>query len=455
MVIGSLSVNIVANLEKFTKGLSTARTHLTSFASSMSGIASVIAGAFSVSALKGAVDELDRLGDAATKLGIRSEALQGLERLASLSGVGSSGLGAGLEKMAVSISKGSKAFQRLNLDVAALKSLAPQEQFFAIAEAVQKISSNSDRLAAVREIFGKGSGGLLPTLMTADIKQQVEQFGNATNAQTAAAGAAADALDKFKFAIQDVTQTLAITLLPAITAVANAINPKSAAAALTGTGRNKYTDYYDKLFAALPDEQFRAMQGELNRNKGSWFERRGAAKILNKYGVNTYGIPGTIGSSVDLQALETSLLTRNTAITNAIAQKHKDLGISAGPAAPVAPPGLSVDDAKMRQWVVNSGFFQSIGKAIGEGSLFSSATAATTTAAVAVAKRLGPLEMLTGGTREAYIAARENMRPKIEEPIKKTERNTQEAVKELKGIKSGIEKLIDNVGGFIGLPIGG
>lgn len=109
------------------------------------------------------------------------------------------------------------------------------------------------------------------------------------------------------------------------------------------------------------------------------------------------------------------------------------------------------------------GLFQKIGSMIAKGAGLPGAavSAAVNAAAGGAIPGLGArqpaLESLVGGSMEAFIASRENMRPRntLADPAQKTAINTKEAVAVLKDVRDGIKDLAANAASLIGAAIGG
>jgi len=112
-------------------------------------------GAALSSAVAQAVKTGSTINDMAAKTGIAAESLQRLKYAASLAGADLAGVASSVNKMQVAIVGGSSAFQRLGLDLAQLKRLAPEEQFAKVGAAINNLQTAAERATAAREIFGK------------------------------------------------------------------------------------------------------------------------------------------------------------------------------------------------------------------------------------------------------------------------------------------------------------
>lgn len=118
------------------------------------GIGSVAGG------FKSIVDEADRVGKAASKIGIATEELSKLAYAASKENINFTALETGLQRMTRRIgaaAQGSaeleKTFAALGLSVDELAQLAPEEAFYRIADATRAIGNEKEQLALFFKIF--------------------------------------------------------------------------------------------------------------------------------------------------------------------------------------------------------------------------------------------------------------------------------------------------------------
>jgi hypothetical protein len=111
---------------------------------------------------------LDTLNDFSARTGVGVEALQGYSLAAKLAGVDTEQFGSAIQKLAVNIGKATpgdaldKSLRGINLSVAELRSLAPEEQFGAISNAISQLPTAADRAAAAVSLFGKQGAALAP-----------------------------------------------------------------------------------------------------------------------------------------------------------------------------------------------------------------------------------------------------------------------------------------------------
>lgn len=205
--IAKLNVNLTANAVGLVKNLDKARARVKSFSKSTDGFARNIATKFRagfgvaagavgrfaigvgrtmVNALKsGAIaigaaglalawftkrqaDAIDENAKLSRQLGISYGDLRKFQYAAGLAGVDSEAFGTAFKKMQDTIGAASfgessaiKAFEQIGLSVADLARMNPAQQFVAIGEAISRIQDPAQRMAAVRDIFGRAGADMI------------------------------------------------------------------------------------------------------------------------------------------------------------------------------------------------------------------------------------------------------------------------------------------------------
>lgn len=245
--IGGINVTISATTEKFSKGIGKARKEMTTFAKQadattlgVKSFAAAIGGSITVGAMarftKQGIDQVSALSDLSTKLGISTERLAGFQIAAEDSGVSQGTFERSVLKMTKGIDEASrgvagaaKTYERLGINVEQLKSLAPDEQFLAISDAINQMTGQNEKLNATMAIFGTKSSDMVRMLSEGragmqkfqdqaklmglsikdDVAKQVEEAG--------------DKLTKFKRTLDSLKIKAAIAATPAIGAVDEAL----------------------------------------------------------------------------------------------------------------------------------------------------------------------------------------------------------------------------------------
>jgi len=202
---------------------------------------------------------LDTLNDFSNRTGIGVEALQGYSLAAKLAGVDTEAFGMALQKLAINVGKATpggaldKALRGINLSVAELRALAPEQQFSAIGSAISQLPTAADRAAAAVQIFGKQGAALAPLFKEGadsleDLRARAERLG-AIVSQTQINNVADmnDAFDLVKATVSGITGQVIGNLAPAVTDVANQflefVETFNGAEGTGGTGiANRITD---------------------------------------------------------------------------------------------------------------------------------------------------------------------------------------------------------------------
>jgi len=249
---GAITGSIDLNRSPMSAALRGARTELRGFQRATRGIATAIKGVLGpvglllsgagivigVSKLKSSISdamgEIDNLSKTASKLGIGTEELGGLRHAADLTGNSVQALDLGLQRMVRRVSEAAQgtgeaqsALAELGLDAAQLASLSPDEQFKAIADAMQQVESQGDRVRIGFKIFDSEGVGLINTMKGGSeaveaLMQDAEDLGIAFSGVDAnQIEQANDALNRAGQVIQGGVNAAAIALAPILTALTN------------------------------------------------------------------------------------------------------------------------------------------------------------------------------------------------------------------------------------------
>lgn len=179
MALGKLVISLSANITEFGSAMDKAahvadrNMHAISRSMGIAGIAVGVLAAKAATGFAAAAQEAVKFGDdidkAATKAGVAVDTMQGLAYAAAMADLDIGSLSESLKKMQVNIQKaanGSKeqaeTFKALNLNIADLVRLSPDDQFKAIAEQISKIKDPGERALALVEAFGKSGTDLAP-----------------------------------------------------------------------------------------------------------------------------------------------------------------------------------------------------------------------------------------------------------------------------------------------------
>lgn len=163
------------------------------------------------------MDRIDNITDQANKLGLSFSELNTLQRsLGESSGLGADQIALAMQKFQIGIveaqqsGKGASfdALKTLGIDPESLAGMSQSQQFAAIADAMQGVSTHAERLKLAFDLFGKSGADLVSSLEEGGDKlREMEQFAqqvgmNLSDVQVEGIGAANDAMDRLSMATQ-------------------------------------------------------------------------------------------------------------------------------------------------------------------------------------------------------------------------------------------------------------
>tara|TARA_Y100000593_G_scaffold55690_2_gene104114 strand:- start:1929 stop:3563 length:1635 start_codon:yes stop_codon:yes gene_type:complete len=199
-------------------------------------VAASAAATLSIRGLTSSFGELDKLAKTADKLGDTTEALAGFLHAAELSGVTTQQAAIGLQRMVRRISDAAqgtgdakKAIEELGLSAERLSKMTPTQAFAEIAEAMQKVENQGDRVRLTFKLFDSEGVNLVNTMAAgkrglAEAAREAKNLGLAVDRDMARkAEIANDAITRMNAAAKGMTQQLAIKLAPALVSIAEAM----------------------------------------------------------------------------------------------------------------------------------------------------------------------------------------------------------------------------------------
>jgi hypothetical protein len=265
-------------LDKLTKGVSTlstieiGRVLVDTFQALGSAFTSA---AQNVLTLAGNVSSsLDSLNDLSARTGIGVESLQGYALAAKMAGVDTEAFGVAVQKLAVNIGKATpgdamdKALRGINLSVAELRMLAPEQQFSVIGDAIAQLPTVAERAAVAVQVFGKQGAALAPLFREGaasieELRERAERLGIiVSETQINNVADMNDAFDLVSATINGIIGQVVGNLAPAVTDVTNQflrfVEEWSGAQGEGGTGiANAITDVLlrgAEIFAGVFDQ---------------------------------------------------------------------------------------------------------------------------------------------------------------------------------------------------------
>lgn len=244
--VATVGVSVVARTKKFKTGMTSARRDLKKFGKSIVRtaertakfgvmLASVAAGGL-VALTKRSLATMDSTQKMASRLGLATNELIGLRHAAKLTGVATATLDMALQRMtrriaeaAVGTGEAKAAIKELGLNAQRLAAAGPAQAFAEIAEAMQRVQSQSDRVRLAFKLFDSEGVALVNTLKLtraelAAVAKKTQILG-LTFSQDAAKGvqeandAVADMLASFK----GLGRTITTALLPHIESLARTV----------------------------------------------------------------------------------------------------------------------------------------------------------------------------------------------------------------------------------------
>lgn len=198
---------------------------------SFSKVTEAIAGYASIRSIQSTMSKWSQMGDSLDEMsqrtGVGVSMLSKLSYAASLSGSNLEGLEGAVRKMQKGIEGSDKSFQKLGLDVVALRSLGVEQQFITTLEALSRIPDATARSAVAMGVFGKTGTSLLPMISggMAAFNEQLEKaqkMGAVWSPEQASAAAQyADSVDNLGTAFRALSNAAASQLAPSLTRILN------------------------------------------------------------------------------------------------------------------------------------------------------------------------------------------------------------------------------------------
>lgn len=172
--IGTINVGIQANVNKFKRDINSARGSLGRFADTARKFKAMIApAAGAVAGFAYAMQQhaavVDDLSKTATKLGTTTDELQALQHAAAKAGVEANTLNMALQRMtrrvaeaAIGTGEAKDAIRQLGMDAKKLNQLAPHDQIVVVADALNNVGSQSERIRLMFKLFDSEGVALAP-----------------------------------------------------------------------------------------------------------------------------------------------------------------------------------------------------------------------------------------------------------------------------------------------------
>jgi hypothetical protein len=149
--------------------------------SAWAGVGKKIAGYFTIGAIKGQLDQLDRIGDLAQRFDTDAEAVQRFGNMLKISGTDIETGASALTKLQKNLAEAdpaeglTNALQRLGIDTKNFVTLDPDKALLVLADAFQRADAKGTGFADAFAVLGKQAGELFPALRST--RAELEELG--------------------------------------------------------------------------------------------------------------------------------------------------------------------------------------------------------------------------------------------------------------------------------------
>ena len=251
-------------------------------------------------------DDLDRTAKVGAKLNVVTENLIGLRHAANQTGVGNDKLDMSLQRMTRRVAEAAQglgeaqgALKELRLDAKKLNTLAPDQQFARIADAMKKVKSPTDQVRLAFKLFDSEGVDLVNTLKLGsaglrEMKKDADRLGiTFTSGKLKRVEDFNDQLDRLSKSLGGLGQQIVIEVAPLAADVINLLNDAVVFIKTRSKQGPKRNPWYD-----LPASERRRRHGE-NMRRAFNESRRGpiANGMIRGMGQAREQI-GNVGSAV-------------------------------------------------------------------------------------------------------------------------------------------------------------
>jgi len=245
--IATLAVSLTARTSRFNRKMRGAKVSVHQFGEKVThtarrvlGFGTALAAAATGGGLalltKRAFESMDAVAKTSDKLGLATEELIGLRHAAKQSGVAVNTFDMGIQRMVRRVSEAAHgtgeaqdAIKELGLDAKQLGQLGTREQFYAIADAMQQVQKQSDRVRLSFKLFDSEGVALVNTLRGGsdaldEFQRDAERLGiTFSRIDAGKIEAANDAIDRLRKVLGGAAQVLAVQLAPFVKVLSDKI----------------------------------------------------------------------------------------------------------------------------------------------------------------------------------------------------------------------------------------
>ena len=232
MRVGTLEIELLANMARLQADMNSAKGAITSSMNSIErtvgmaknaflGLAGAMTVGMFVGMVKGAIDGAAALNDLSIMTGASVEALSGLQQIGALSDVSVNQIANSMNKLAKNMSgtteesKGAgMALKALNIDFSTFKGMAPEQQMQTVAKAMEGFADGTGKSAVAMALYGREGAKMLPFM--ADLAAAGELHAVVTAAQAAQSDNFADNLTRLQLTSSAFKTEFVMGILPAL-----------------------------------------------------------------------------------------------------------------------------------------------------------------------------------------------------------------------------------------------
>ena len=225
-LVGALRVTLGLDSAEFAAGAARVQSMSAQMAKKLAviGTAVSVVGAGIATAIRGAINTADDMGEMAQKLGVPVEALTALKHAAKILGVEFEGLQAGLLKLSRGMADSPEKFEKMGIAVRDAKGeMRPTADVLKeLADRFQAMPDGAEKTALAMDLFGKSGAAMIPMLNAgsqgiAGLMEEAKAMGLVISQETAeAAGKFNENLDKLAGVATGLAVIMAAELAPVL-----------------------------------------------------------------------------------------------------------------------------------------------------------------------------------------------------------------------------------------------
>lgn len=209
MTIATLIVDVAANTAKLQTDVQKIHGQLDNVGAMASKVGTVLAGAFTVTAITNAASQVlnyaGKISDLSAQTGLTTDTIQEMQHAATLTGASLENFTNAAFKLGTTIAGGDDsvhaALNKLGLSYEEIRRMSPDQQFKVIASALGDLENVQDRNRIAVDLFGKAAKDILPAI-SAGYDELASAAFKASEDQIEALDKAGEALDGFMLQVK-------------------------------------------------------------------------------------------------------------------------------------------------------------------------------------------------------------------------------------------------------------